>query len=60
MSTLQTPPLQSEREERELIPPDSPLAPFISVNPGRMASHASGIAACRFKFCSATWKQMIR
>jgi uncharacterized protein (DUF433 family) len=24
------------REERELIPSDSPLAPFISVNPGRM------------------------
>lgn len=24
------------REERELIPTDSPLAPFISVNPGRM------------------------
>lgn len=26
----------SSREERELIPEDSPLAPFISVNPGRM------------------------
>jgi len=25
-----------EREERELIPPDSLLAPLISVNPGRM------------------------
>jgi len=25
-----------EREERELIPSDRPLAPFISVNPGRM------------------------
>lgn len=24
------------REERELIPDDSPLAPFVSVNPGRM------------------------
>lgn len=36
MTTLQTPPLQSAREARELIPPDSPLAPFISVNPGRM------------------------
>ena len=24
------------REERELVPSDSPLAPFISVNPGRM------------------------
>lgn len=24
------------REERELIPSDSPLAPFVSVNPGRM------------------------
>ena len=26
----------TSREERELIPSDSPLAPFISVNPGRM------------------------
>lgn len=26
----------SYREERELIAADSPLAPFISVNPGRM------------------------
>ena len=25
------------REERELIPPDSPLAPYISVNPGRLS-----------------------
>lgn len=25
-----------QREARELIPADSPLAPFISVNPGRM------------------------
>ncbi len=24
------------RRERELIPTDSPLAPFVSVNPGRM------------------------
>jgi hypothetical protein len=24
------------RQERELIPSDSPLAPFVSVNPGRM------------------------
>lgn len=24
------------RDERELIPPDSPLAAYISVNPGRM------------------------
>ncbi len=29
-----TPP--SARQERELIPPDGPLAPYISVNPGRM------------------------
>lgn len=34
MSTLQTPSVA--REERELVPADSPLAPFISVNPGRM------------------------
>src|SRR5438046_8219626 len=26
----------SSRAERELVPPDSPLAPFISINPGRM------------------------
>jgi uncharacterized protein (DUF433 family) len=26
----------STREERELIPADSPLAPVVSVNPGRM------------------------
>jgi uncharacterized protein (DUF433 family) len=26
----------SPREERELIPGDSPLSPFVSVNPGRM------------------------
>lgn len=26
----------SARQERELIPSDSPLAPYISVNPGRM------------------------
>lgn len=36
MSTLQMPPVQPARQERELIPTDSPLAPFISVNPGRM------------------------
>jgi len=35
MTTLQAP-QQSAREERELIPSDSPLAPYISVNPGRM------------------------
>lgn len=29
-----TPP--EPRQERELVPSDSPLAPFISVNPGRM------------------------
>ena len=27
---------QSARQERELIPSDSPLAPYVSVNPGRM------------------------
>lgn len=26
----------ASREPRELIPPDSPLAPYISVDPGRM------------------------
>lgn len=35
------PPIQTladagQRQDRELIPPDSPLAPFISVNPARM------------------------
>ncbi|HEY8749249.1 MAG TPA: DUF433 domain-containing protein [Tepidisphaeraceae bacterium] len=35
MSTLQTP-IKPLREERELIPVDSLLAPFIWVNPGRM------------------------
>jgi uncharacterized protein (DUF433 family) len=35
MSTLQTPGSKA-REERELIPADSPLAAFISINPGRM------------------------
>ena len=29
-----TPP--AARQERELIPSDSPLAPYVSVNPGRM------------------------
>jgi uncharacterized protein (DUF433 family) len=33
MSTLNTP---QSRQERELIPGDSPLAPYVSVNPGRM------------------------
>lgn len=28
--------VSTTRDERELIPSDSPLAPFISVNPGRM------------------------
>lgn len=36
MTTLATPLVHSTREERELIPTDSPLAPYISVNPGRM------------------------
>src|SRR3954465_12754093 len=31
-----TPSPQGVRPERELIPSDSPLAPFVSVNPGRM------------------------
>lgn len=35
-STAQTQSTFPPREERELIPADSPLAPFISVNPGRM------------------------
>ena len=34
--TTMTTQATSEREPRELIPADSPLAPFISVNPGRM------------------------
>ena len=33
-ATLPAPP--PAREERELIPADSPLAPYVSVNPGRM------------------------
>jgi uncharacterized protein (DUF433 family) len=36
MSTVELPPPSTPRQERELIPADSPLAPFISVNPGRM------------------------
>ena len=36
MSTLQTNPPSGSREERELIPADSLLAPYISVDPGRM------------------------
>jgi uncharacterized protein (DUF433 family) len=36
MSTLQTNTPSGSREERELIPPDSILAPYISVDPGRM------------------------
>jgi uncharacterized protein (DUF433 family) len=28
--------VQAGRQERELIPSDSPLAPYVSVNPGRM------------------------
>ena len=35
MTTIATQ-IASEREPRELIPTDSPLAPFVSVNPGRM------------------------
>lgn len=31
-----TPSPPPPRAERELVPSDSPLAPFISVNPGRM------------------------
>lgn len=34
MSAFTQPP--TTRAERELIPADSPLAPYISVNPGRM------------------------
>ena len=36
MTTFATPSTQNSREERELIPSDSPLAPYVSVNPGRM------------------------
>jgi len=36
MTTLVNPARQMPREERELIPSDSPIAPYISVNPGRM------------------------
>ncbi|MBI4603038.1 MAG: DUF433 domain-containing protein [Planctomycetes bacterium] len=36
MATLSTPGPTS-REERELIAPDSPLAPYVSVNPGRLS-----------------------
>lgn len=36
MTTFANPPAQAPRDERELIPSDSPLAPYISVNPGRM------------------------
>ena len=36
MTTFATPPTGAQREERELIPGDSPLAPYVSVNPGRM------------------------
>lgn len=36
MTTLPTPTTQFPREERELIPSDSPLSPYVSVNPGRM------------------------
>ena len=32
MSTINNP----VRQERELIPADSPLAPYLSINPGRM------------------------
>jgi uncharacterized protein (DUF433 family) len=36
MSAIKTPNTPFDRQERELIPSDSPLAPYISVNPGRM------------------------
>ncbi len=37
MSTINTPTNPPfARQERELIPSDSPLAPYVSVNPGRM------------------------
>jgi len=37
MSTINAPNSPpAARQERELIPADSPLAPFVSVNPGRM------------------------
>lgn len=36
IATAATPTAQSQREERELIPSDSPLSPYVSVNPGRM------------------------
>ena len=36
MTTFATPKAQADREERELIPSDSPLGPYVSVNPGRM------------------------
>lgn len=36
MTAAPTPHTFKTREERELVPRDSPLAPFISVNPGRM------------------------
>jgi uncharacterized protein (DUF433 family) len=36
MTTFATNPPSQSRPERELIPADSPLAPYVSVNPGRM------------------------
>lgn len=36
MSTTNTRDALTSRSERELIPADSPLAPYVSVNPGRM------------------------
>jgi len=36
MTTFATPTAGSPRAERELIPEDSPLAPYVSVNPGRL------------------------
>lgn len=36
MTTFAPQPGSVERVERELVPSDSPLAAFISVNPGRM------------------------
>ena len=37
LTTLSSTPTPRAREERELIASDSPLAPYISVNPGRMS-----------------------
>jgi len=45
------------RAERELVPADSPLAPFISVNPGACTgSHASREHGFQYKLCSTISK----